>query len=303
MARVLRLVVCVGVFVSAAASAPPAWAAFPGSNGRIFFDSNRLGLPATQLYSVLPGGNGLQQLTDFGPRRSASQANLSADGHEVVLVVSRARGNDQLWLMGSDGTNLRQVTREPHWTHDTPAFTPKGEIVYSRCGPYVAPYFTCKIVSIDADGMGQKVIVGGTWHPNDVAVSPDGETIAYVSDRGGYDARLWLVDTNGDHPRPIVPGFKVLERPSWAPDGSQIAFGGLKNQIKVYVVDSDGSDPHVVATRATFPSWSPDGRWIAFFSEGDSALERAHPNGDGVTAVMDPSVDPGAGDTDWGVAP
>ena len=282
----------------------PALAAYPGSNGRIFFDTNRFGLPVTQIYSVRQDGETVRQLTHLRAGRVASQPSVSADGRRVVFVVRRDGENDQLWLMRSDGTHAHPITAEPSWAHDNPVFTPDGaRIVFSRCGPYVPGYFTCRIFSIATDGSDRRLIVGGLWHPIEVSISPDGSTIAYASDKGGYDSRLWLVGIDGSDPRVIVSGFKVVERPSWSPDGSSIAFGGLKHAIRVYRVDPDGTDLTVVATRGTFPSWSPDGGWIAFFSERDRRMDVVRPDGSDVHALMRRTDDPGAGDSDWGVAP
>jgi Tol biopolymer transport system component len=288
----------------ASAQAPPAIAAFPGANGRIFFDTNRFGLRPTQIFSVRPDGSGFQQLTELAGSRYATQPSVSADGRWVLYVVSRDGAFDQIWMMRRDGSHAHAVTQGPNWAHDNPAFTPDGQrIVYARCGFYVQGYFTCKIVSMRLDGGGRRVIVGGLWHPQDIAISPDGSTIAYVSDKGGYDSQLWLVDADGSAPRMIVPAFKVLERPSWSPDGSTIAFGGLKNALKLYTVNADGTDLDVIARGSTMPSWSPDGQWIAFFSEADAGLEQAHPDGSDAQPVLDPADNPGAGDSDWGVKP
>src|SRR4029077_19232319 len=105
------------------------------------------------------------------------------------------------------------------------------------------------------------------------------------------------------NPRMIVPGFKLIERPTFSPDGATIAFGGLKKSIRVYTVAPDGTGMQVIATRATFPSWSPDGMWITFFSERDRRMDIAHADGTGVQPVIDLAKDPGAGDSDWGVHP
>ncbi len=282
----------------------PAFAACPGSNGRIFFDTNRFGLPVTQIYSVRQDGEKVRQLTHLRAGRVASQPSVSADGRRVVFVVRAEGENDQLWLMRSDGAHAHPITAEPSWGHDNPVFTPDGaRIVFSRCGQYVPGYFTCRVFSIATDGSDRQLIVAGLWHPIEVSISPDGATIAYASDKGGYDSRLWLVDVDGSDPRVIVSGFKLVERPSWSPDGSSIAFGGLKHAIRVYRVDPDGTDLTVVATRGTFPSWSPDGEWIAFFSERDRRMDVVRPDGSDVRALMRRTDDPGAGDSDWGVAP
>jgi len=296
-------VMAAGLALAGVMWAPPASAGYPGQNGRIFFDTNRFGLPSTQIYSVRPDGTGLRQLTHLRGGRFAQEPNVSADGRSVVFVVGRGEENWQLWMMDNDGRQAHPLTRQPNWSHDTPAFTPDGRIVFSRCGFFLYPYWTCRVESILPDGSDRREIVGGSWHPSEVTISPDGSTVAYMSDKGGYDARLWLVDSDGSNPRMIVPGFKGVERPTFSPDGSTIAFGGLKKSIRLYTVAPDGSNLQVIATRATFPSWSPDGQSITFFSERARQMVVAHADGSGAQPLMTLPKDPGSGDSDWGVHP
>ncbi len=283
-------------------------AAFPGTNGRIVFDTVGLffdGLGSSQIYSVRPDGSGLRKLTNMPEGSSAWQPRVSADGRTIVFVVSADGANDQLWLMRSDGTNERPLTKEPAWSHGGAGFTPDGGwIVYSRCGNYIALYWTCHIVSVRRDGTGLRTIVGGTWHPIETAVSPDGSTIAYSSDKGGYDARLWLVNADGSGARTIGPTFGA-GTPSWSPDGSHIAFTGDNANGKVFTIAADGSDLETVVPGGLFPAWSPNGRWLVYLREGAPSgdLERAHIDGTHVLPVVSSDTVPGMGFSDWGVAP
>jgi Tol biopolymer transport system component len=285
------------------ASVPPTQAAFPGANGRIVFDDADSG--SSDIYSVRPSGSGLKKLTDTPKGTSAWQPRVSADGRTVVYVVSTDGENDQLWVMRSDGTKERPLTKEPDWTHGGASFTPNGaRIVYSRCGNYVAFYWTCRIVSVLRDGTGMRTIVGGTWHPNEAVISPDGSTVAHVSDRGGYDARLWLVDADGSNPRTIGPTFGV-ERLSWAPDGSRIAFTGDFKVGNIYTIATDGSDLDKVVRGpfAILPAWSPDGLWLVYLNGTTGELKRARIDGTHVSTVVTGDAVQGILFSDWGVAP
>ncbi|HKG92797.1 MAG TPA: amidohydrolase, partial [Gemmatimonadaceae bacterium] len=52
--------------------------------------------------------------------------------------------------------------------------------------------------------------------------SPDGRTIAFVSDRNGSD-NLWVADADGRNPRAITKGEKSMYlSPEWTPDGKYI---------------------------------------------------------------------------------
>jgi len=53
--------------------------------------------------------------------------------------------------------------------------------------------------------------------------SPDGKSIAFISDRGGGD-NLWIMDRAGRHPHAVsTEKFRLVSSPAWAPDGDFIA--------------------------------------------------------------------------------
>src|SRR6266850_2314055 len=97
--------------------------------------------------------------------------------------------------------------------------------------------------------------------------SPDGSKIAARTTSGGdgvgittYPGGAWsilpCVDQNGAN----CDG----EGPTWAPDGSAIAF---EDGLEILRVPSSGGNASVVVEGigdVTRPSWSPDGKWIAF---------------------------------------
>ena len=100
----------------------------------------------------------------------------------------------------------------------------------------------------------------GTWM--DVAVSPDGRTLAF-----SMLGDIYTMPISGGTPRRIADGLAWEIQPRFSPDGSRIAFisdrGGGDN---IWLMNADGSNKQQV-TKEDFrllnqPSWSPDGRYI-----------------------------------------
>ena len=110
------------------------------------------------------------------------------------------------------------------------------------------------------------------WGPR---YSPDGKTIAFVSDRGGID-NIWLIDADGKNARALTEEKgSYVRSPSWSPDGNYIVArkedakrGGIP-PVELWIfhvrggsgVKLTGSDDFNNGAGAIF---SKDGRYIYF---------------------------------------
>jgi len=107
--------------------------------------------------------------------------------------------------------------------------------------------------------------------------SPDGRTIAFVSDRRGQN-NLWLMNADGSNPRPVFTNRDVrVYEPAWTPDGQYIVVrreftgrgaggGGGGNGLWMYHRDG-GEGTELIGNqvrRAEWPTLSPDGRFMYF---------------------------------------
>lgn len=112
---------------------------------------------------------------------------------------------------------------------------------------------------------------GLDMHP---AMSPHGDAIAFVSDRGGTFEIYIRAVGGGSVETPLTRDSHSVQ-PAWSPDGASIAFHSLRHG-GIWVMPSRGGTPRQISTTGARPAWSPDGRRIAYqFDEhGDVA-----PNG------------------------
>jgi len=106
--------------------------------------------------------------------------------------------------------------------------------------------------------------------------SPDGQRIAYNSDRAG-SPQIYVMNSDGSGPHRISFGSGRYTAPVWSPDGALIAF--VKQQggeFSVGVMNPDGSGERLLATSyfADGPTWAPNGRVIMFERKGADGASR-----------------------------
>jgi serine/threonine protein kinase len=105
-------------------------------------------------------------------------------------------------------------------------------------------------------------LVTYSGHDSSPAVSPDGKTIAFTSDRDGQP-RIWIKQLKGGGEVAITDGPDDF--PRFSPDGASILFvnsqGGSTSLHRISLV---GNDPHKVVENVEQGDWSPDGKQIAF---------------------------------------
>lgn len=104
------------------------------------------------------------------------------------------------------------------------------------------------------------------------ALSPDGERLAFYSDRTG-DREIFVAEVNGTGLRQLTTAPGDDEDPAWSPDGKLIAFHSarLGRGANVFVMNADGSEPKSFTSREsknTVPKFRPDGMALLFSTDG-----------------------------------
>lgn len=114
------------------------------------------------------------------------------------------------------------------------------------------------------------------------AFSPDGNFVAYTSDRSG-SFEIYV--------KPLAPGANEIQltsdgqqnfQPAFSPDGKFIAFYS-KARGGIWTIPATGGKTKQLTTFGSRPAWSPDGKLIAFQSNpmtdlGASALPAIEPS-------------------------
>lgn len=151
------------------------------------------------------------------------------------------------------------------------------------------------IYAVDAQGGQARPVLTGQAFETAPVYSPDGKSIAFVSDRSGV-TNLWIANADGSNPRQISREDKltVFATPVWAPDGSAVYVSRMKHPVLAFELwrfPLDGTEGKVVVkAQPNGEDWdnrinamgaaiSADGRYAYYARKtGHTWTEKAPPN-------------------------
>lgn len=208
-------------------------------------------------------GSGINDWDDFA---------WSPDGKQFVYTAGQSSGAQagsatQIYIMGSDGANNRQITST---TTDrfSPNWSPDGQyIVFSTVAEG-----RNQIEIISVNDSNRHLLTHNSFNGVNATWSPDGQQILFLL-QGEKQTPNQVRVMSADGSNEYALANCDYEPPSWSPDGKLIAF--VFNQ-QIWVMAPDGSNQRNLSNN-TFqdyqPTWSPDGKQIAFTSNRDGTWQ------------------------------
>jgi Tol biopolymer transport system component len=183
----------------------------------------------------------------------------SPDGRIVYFNV--ADGN--IWLMGADGSNPKQLTSNTEEANLFPRFSPDGQYIVfdsDRAG-------SLQIWRIDSDGNNPKQLTDSPFQDWSLDCSPDGKWVVYS--KWGPEKGIWKVPMEGGNPVRLTGTEEHF--PTISPDGRMIAYS---------YEDPSANPPHGVAIMAfeggpptkRFDILSPTYTWFRWATDSRSLL-------------------------------
>ncbi len=199
----------------------------------------------------------------------ATVPTWSPDGTRIAF----SRGNDGIYTLNADGTNVRQLTSSganPSWSVSNQiAFNaPPGVQIVSQNAPIRRP---------------RAVLPPGTSAPSDIfVVNASGSNLRQLTQRSQTETGLASIN------------------PSWSPNGQTLVFNSVPGSgipAQLFLVNADGSNRRRLSNlNGTDAVYSPDGTKIAFSGEDGLAVASA----DGSNSTTLPTLDGlFVEDTDW----
>lgn len=238
-------------------------------NGKLLAFTRTIGLFERDIYIVslsedmLPHGEPKRLTFD---NKEIDGLAWTPDGHSLVFSSKRS-GRRELWKMPAQAAGqpvrLNAAGDDPR----NPAVAREGRhLVYSHS---VGNAHTWRM-ALQGEHRGQtQILISSTRLDGLAKYSPDGQRIAFESNRSGYD-EIWTSQADGSHLVQLTAFRAWAGSPRWSPDAQKIAFdSNVAGNWDIYVIGAHGGQP-VRLTRSDSneyrPSWSQDGKWIYYCS-------------------------------------
>ena len=150
------------------------------------------------------------------------------------------------------------------------------------------------IYAVDANGGDARPVLTGQAFETAPVYSPDGKSIAFVSDRSGV-TNLWVANADGTNPRQVSREDKltIFAAPVWAPDGAAVYVSRMKHPVLAFELwryDLTGGEGKVVVkSQPNGEGWddrfnalsaaiSPDGKYAYYARKtGHTWTQKAPP--------------------------
>jgi tricorn protease len=171
----------------------------------------------------------------------------------------------------SDGRSLRPRWRNYANSIEAFSISPSGKrvVVTARGDVFSVPA---------TSGQTRPLTTGNRSREKDAAWSPDGQSIAYLSDKSGEWQIMIEPQMGGEAKAVATPAEHRIRSFSWSPSGKFFSYETADSSL--WIIPSAGGEAKKVVTDMYGSlgayDWSPDETWIAFATSGSNLQSRIH---------------------------
>lgn len=245
----------------------------------------------------------------YGAERRTHFTLDDLDAGFIAPVRARDIADEQVFIMSSDGSGVRQLTTP--WTEDyldalpsgdrrgnlDPDLSPDGRyVVFTNVSTVTFESFILRLDLQTREVINLTSMTSGAIPVADAQprYSPDGRRIAFVS-AVAASLQIFVMDADGTNVQQVTDDGYYNAFPTWSPDGTSVAYASYRGEEQPVLDELTGqitdgkvlltdwylvrvdveSGAERVLTGATDspvfrPAWSPEGDHIAYISAGAS---------------------------------
>ncbi len=198
------------------------------------------------------------------PNGAANEYNAaySPDGTKILFISDRM-GNPEVFIMTASGNSPAQLTSNG-CVNESPGWSPDGRSVYwaSNCGGDFELYRAEITYQYDTS-YGVAAQLSNVRQLTDNAsddrfgrVSPDGEHIAFTSNREGNDDIYVINSADGGGERRLTINNANDDAPTWSADGQILAFASDRDgDFEIYTMNLDGNEQTQLTNNNVADRW------------------------------------------------
>lgn len=225
----------------------PSWSPDGSKLAYVSFETRK---PVIYIHTLATG----KRSTVANFKGSNSAPAWAPDGRNLAIVLTKD-GGSQIFMIDSEGSNLRKLTNTGSGINTEPAFSNDGRSVYFTSDRSGGP----QIYRMDASGGSvSRVTFTGDYNISP-RVSPDGKTLAYVTRRAGQ-FRVASLDLNSGA-EALLTSTSRDESPSFSPNGRYVLYATRSgNRSVLAMVSSDGRVKQELTSSGADiaePTWGP----------------------------------------------